>query len=209
MKILLVEDDRMLRKSLERIIKEWDYEVVCAADGAQAWEMFQANPVDLIVSDWMMPTMDGVELCQRIRASDEHPYVYFLILTSRTEREDAIEALECGADDFLRKPVDRQELRARVRSGERIAGLSRDLATHYEQALLADERVRNSERNLKKAMEGMRNTLQRWFADQEKQAGDGESPRDGENACRELKSAMESEIEEWLGILDPIFQRQD
>ena len=126
MKVLIVEDDPVSRRVLEANLLEWNYDVLVASDGGEAWEVLQ-NPEapNLVISDWMMPNMTGLELCGNIRSMKKSRYTYFIILTTKAEKEDVIEGLQAGADDFLIKPFDRDELRYRLKIGERIIRLER------------------------------------------------------------------------------------
>jgi two-component system cell cycle response regulator len=124
MKILIAEDDPVSRRVLEANLVEWGYDVMIASDGSEAWELLQKpGAPNLVISDWMMPHMDGLELCRRIRQMEKSGYIYFIILTAKGRKEDIIEGLEAGADDFLIKPFDRQELKYRAKIGERIINL--------------------------------------------------------------------------------------
>lgn len=124
MKILMVENDPVSRRLLESFLSGWGYEVQIATNGSEAWEILQ-NPdaPNLLVSDWMMPEMDGLELCRRIRATGKSGYTYFIILTAKGKKEDIVKGLEAGADDFLVKPYSQEELKCRIRIGERILNL--------------------------------------------------------------------------------------
>ena len=133
MKILVVDDSDVMRKLLEGLLKTWDYEVVPATNGAEAWQLFQQDPVPLVLADWMMPEMSGLELVRRIRKLNLPGYVYIVILTGRNEKEDLVEAMDAGADDFVAKPIHPGELRVRVRHGERIIRLERQLAEQNRQ----------------------------------------------------------------------------
>lgn len=115
MKILAVEDDAVLRTVLARTLGRLGYEVVEAADGEKAWDSMQADPVRIVVSDWMMPRMDGLELCRRIRAHPEGDYTYFILLTvlDATE-ENKRKAADAGVDDFLTKPLNPTDLWLRL-----------------------------------------------------------------------------------------------
>lgn len=121
MKILAVEDDAVLRTVLARTLGRLGYEVVEAADGEKAWDSMQADPVRIVVSDWMMPRMDGLELCRRIRARQEADYTYIILLTvlDATE-ENKRKAADAGVDDFLTKPLNPTDLWLRLRVAERI-----------------------------------------------------------------------------------------
>jgi len=124
MKILIAEDDPISRRVLEAHLLEWGYEVVVASDGGEAWEIIQQpEPPSLIISDWMMPNMDGLELCRKIREMKKSNYTYFIILTAKERQEDVVKGLQAGADDFLIKPFHQEELKYRVHIGERIIEL--------------------------------------------------------------------------------------
>ena len=124
MKILLVEDDPVSRRLLETFLDKWGYEVEVTCDGSEAWELIQEpNSPSLVISDWMMPDMDGLELCRKIREMDKSDYIYFIILTSKDRKEDVVKGLEAGADDYLVKPFNKEELKYRVKIGERIIAL--------------------------------------------------------------------------------------
>ena len=129
MRILIAEDERITRRTLQRQLERWGHDVVAAEDGAEAWEQFQKHPCDIVVTDWDMPRVDGRELVERIRGSGASGYVYLIMLTGRAEKADLVTGMEAGADDFLAKPFDQNELRVRVDAGERIIRLERNLAT--------------------------------------------------------------------------------
>lgn len=124
MKILIAEDDDVSRKVLRVTIEKMGHEVAEARDGAAAWEVFDVEPVRAVVSDWMMPGLDGLDLCRRIRARPQTPYTYFILLTARTGKENYREAMEAGVDDFLTKPLDRDELSIRLHVARRILGFA-------------------------------------------------------------------------------------
>jgi sigma-B regulation protein RsbU (phosphoserine phosphatase) len=127
MKILIAEDERISRRSLERQMEQWGHEVVAVEDGNQAWAAFQASEFDAVVTDWQMPGLGGDELVRRIRAATPDRFVYVIMITSRTDAEDAVAGLTAGADDFVRKPFDKAELRARLHAGERLVTLERTI----------------------------------------------------------------------------------
>jgi sigma-B regulation protein RsbU (phosphoserine phosphatase) len=138
MRVLIAEDEPVSRHLLQKTLVGWGYEVVAARDGAEAWALFEAGDFPVVVSDWVMPALDGAELVRRIRATPRSGYVYTLLLTARSHKEDMLEGMAAGADDFITKPFDRDELQARLRAGERIIRL--------EETLLARNRAL-SERN--------------------------------------------------------------
>jgi sigma-B regulation protein RsbU (phosphoserine phosphatase) len=120
-KILAVEDDAVSRAVLRKALRRLKHDVVEAADGEEAWQKLQDEPVRVVVSDWMMPRSDGLDLCRRIRAQPGKDYTYFILLTSRDATEENQRAsAEAGVDDFLTKPLDLTELWTRLRVAERI-----------------------------------------------------------------------------------------
>ncbi len=121
MKILIAEDDPVSVKILQFTLEHYGHEVVAASDGAQAWEIFDREPFRVVVSDWMMPQVEGLELCQRIRSRPKTEYTYFILLTAiNTGRENLRKAMDAGIDDFLSKPLDREAVMMRLRVAERI-----------------------------------------------------------------------------------------
>lgn len=134
MKILIAEDDPVSRHLLEAFLVKWDYEVVMAADGVDAWRELQRDDAPrLAILDWMMPGMDGVEICREVRKRVAEPYTYILLVTARGQKQDLLEGLEAGADDYLTKPFDPHELKARLRTGRRVIELQEQLISAREQ----------------------------------------------------------------------------
>jgi diguanylate cyclase (GGDEF)-like protein len=126
--ILIAEDDRMFRRLLQSWLHKFGYRVVAAEDGAKAWEILQQeNAPALVILDWMMPGLDGPELCRRIRERRDAFYPYILLVTSKDEKQDVVQGLASGADDYLTKPFYPEELRARLQVGKRILELQREL----------------------------------------------------------------------------------
>lgn len=128
MKVLIADDDLVSRRLLQGYLQKWGYEVTVAMNGAEAWRLFEQNEFQIVISDWMMPELDGTELIRRIRASARPGYVYTILLTARSQKNDLVEGMEAGADDFVSKPFDGDELHVRVRAGERIVKLEQALA---------------------------------------------------------------------------------
>jgi DNA-binding response OmpR family regulator len=123
-RVLIAEDDAMFRKILSSWLESWGYQVTVAEDGAKAWEILQCEPApQLLILDWMMPELNGIELCGLIREREKSPYQYILLVTAKDDKQDLIRGLEAGADDYLPKPFDKNELRARMRTGGRILTL--------------------------------------------------------------------------------------
>jgi DNA-binding response OmpR family regulator len=127
-KILAVEDDAVARAVLRKALHRLGHEVIEAHDGEAAWARLQAEPVRVVVSDWMMPRSDGLELCRQIRGRAGQEYIYFILLTSRdATEENSRAAADAGVDDFLTKPLDLAELWTRLRVAERILGYTRQV----------------------------------------------------------------------------------
>jgi diguanylate cyclase (GGDEF)-like protein len=123
-RVLIVEDDPMFRKILCSWLEGWGYQVSVAEDGAMAWEMLQEmRAPHLLILDWIMPKLNGIDLCRMVRERGSSPYQYILLVTAKDDKQDLIRGLEAGADDYLSKPFDRNELRARLRNGGRILTL--------------------------------------------------------------------------------------
>jgi DNA-binding response OmpR family regulator len=133
LKALIAEDNPGFRQILERMLTKWGYDVVTADSGLKAWQMLQAtDPPRLALLDWMMPGLDGVEICRRVRELGREPYIYILLVTARDTPEELVEGMEAGADDYLRKPVNSHELRVRLRAGRRIIDLQEELVNARE-----------------------------------------------------------------------------
>ncbi len=129
MKILIAEDDAVSRTILRRAVEKIGHECLAAADGEEAWNLYKETPdIDVIISDWMMPGVDGLELCRRVRGDGRVGYTYFIFLTALGDREHLLQGLEAGADDYLSKPLDRDELGMRLTSALRVTDLHRRLA---------------------------------------------------------------------------------
>jgi two-component system chemotaxis response regulator CheY len=127
-KVLIAEDDPVSRRLLEAFLGKWGYDVVVTSDGSEAWEVLQRPEApSLVISDWMMPNLDGLELCRKIREMERSSYTYFIILTAKERKEDVVKGLEAGADDFLIKPFHQEELKYRVQIGERIIELEQKI----------------------------------------------------------------------------------
>lgn len=139
MKILVAEDSKVYRHLISNCLKEWEFDFTAANDGNEAWEMLAgAECPTLAILDWGLPGVSGLELCQRIRARvDNEQYVYAIVLTARGHRHDLLAAMNAGADDFLSKPFDPLELKARLLAGRRIILLQRELISARESVRFA------------------------------------------------------------------------
>jgi sigma-B regulation protein RsbU (phosphoserine phosphatase) len=124
MRILIADDDRISTTMLSGSLERWGFEVVAAQDGRAAWDHIIGDRAPaLAIVDWMMPGLDGLELCRKVRQASFSTPIYLILLTSRTGRQDIVAGLEAGADDYLTKPFDPDELRARIRVGQRTLAL--------------------------------------------------------------------------------------
>jgi diguanylate cyclase (GGDEF)-like protein len=130
---LIAEDDPIFRLILTSWFKKWDYRVTAVENGLDAWEVLQRpDAPQLAILDWMMPGMDGIELCRKIRSAGQKPYRYVLLLTAKDDKLDVIAGLDAGADDYLTKPFDVDELHARVRAGKRVLDLQSALIQAHD-----------------------------------------------------------------------------
>lgn len=138
-KVLIAEDDVTSRLLLQKVLSRWDYEVLATRNGAEAWEALQAPDAPrLVILDWMMPELDGLEVCRRLRQVETERPPYVILLTARGETEDVVRGLDAGADDYLGKPYDPEELRARVEVGRRFIELNeRLIEAQHELEVLA------------------------------------------------------------------------
>ncbi|MEK7329324.1 MAG: response regulator [Candidatus Eisenbacteria bacterium] len=148
-KVLIVEDDPFFLRVLQKRIASEGYQVMAAADGREGMKAIVTFEPDLVVSDWMMPELDGLELCQSVKTGLREAAPYFILLTAKGEISDKLLGLETGADDYLIKPCDQGELMARVRAGVRIVSLTQQL-----RRTVADLQVANAELGLAGAAGG-------------------------------------------------------
>jgi phosphoserine phosphatase RsbU/P len=142
MRILIADDDVDMRRLLLHTLQRWGYEVVPASDGAQAWEILQNEPINFVITDWIMPNLNGLELCRRIREGQFGRYIYIILLTAKNSKEELIKGMEAGADDFLNKPFNAGELKVRIRAGERIVKLESNLEEQNKKLQEAYSRIR-------------------------------------------------------------------
>jgi DNA-binding response OmpR family regulator len=138
-RVLVADDDAMICGTLDVMLREWGYEVICAPDGTEAWRVLVApNPPHIAILDWLMPGMEGIKICKRVRAEAHDCYTYIILLTAKSTKASLIEGMEAGADDYIIKPFDLQELRVRLAAARRIVELQEDLLIargHMRQAL--------------------------------------------------------------------------
>ena len=136
MKVLVAEDDQDSRELLSWILQKLGYQVVAAPNGKEAWEVYKKGRFRIVISDVLMPEIDGLELCRRIRLHKQSKYTYIIIITALIGKKDYLEGMEAGADDFVTKPFDADELKARLRVAERIISFQ-------EQAVAAEQAEKN------------------------------------------------------------------
>src|ERR1035437_16870 len=133
MSALIAEDDYISRRVVVAILVTWAYEVMVAKEGEEAWGILQGNDApQLAILDWMMPGRDGIDICRSLRQRKGRAYIYIILLTARGQKEDMVEGLEAGADDYVTKPFDSFELRARLRAGQRMVELQEQLVQARE-----------------------------------------------------------------------------
>ena len=149
MKILIADDSATPRLLLKRELERLGHECLVAEDGLQAWETFQGSGVDAVISDWMMPGLDGDELCRRVRADPNAPYAYFVLLTSLDDKRHIVAGMEAGADDYLTKPFGHEELETRLIAAARVSALHRKITAQQAELerlneLLFDDSRRDS-----------------------------------------------------------------
>ena len=147
MRILIADDSSVSRYVLKSALEAMGYEVEEAIDGNEAWEALQRkDPPQLVLLDWMMPGMDGVQICREIRRLRKQPYTYIILVTARGETEDVVAGLESGADDYICKPFDPGELRVRITGGQRIVELQTELLAANQQLQEAREAAEKANR---------------------------------------------------------------
>lgn len=152
MRILIAEDDVVSSRVLATTLRKWGHEVVTTVNGLEAWAALQMPDAPrLAILDWMMPGIEGPEICRRVRGKSGTAHIYLILLTTLQNKEQMVEGLEAGADDYVAKPFDRHELQARLKAGERIVGLQQSLAHRVgelEAAIAERHQAENALRNL-------------------------------------------------------------
>ena len=150
MKILIADDDAVPRRLLEATLTKWGYDVLVAKDGREAWSILEGDEAPkMAILDWLMPEMDGLEVCRKVREReqvDETPYVYIIMLTSKVRKEDVVEGMDAGADDYLTKPFNQNELQVRMMAGQRILDLQAVLFQSLTRHKRAEEELARARR---------------------------------------------------------------
>jgi two-component system, cell cycle response regulator len=133
MRVLIADDDTVTRLVLTKLLDQLGHECLAARDGEQAWELYRDGGAEVIISDWMMPGLDGLELCRQIREEPRGSYTYFVLLTALDDKHHFLVGMQQGADDYLTKPLDRDELQARLVAAERVTTLHRRMADQNQE----------------------------------------------------------------------------
>jgi sigma-B regulation protein RsbU (phosphoserine phosphatase) len=154
-RILLVEDEAITREALKDLLENFGYQVDTAEDGKEAWEKFKESKVRLIVTDLLMPGMDGIELCKKIRANNNDHYTYIIAISGMVDQTNLFDAFFAGADDFIMKPWHQAEVRARLRTGQRILALEDDLQSKINKLKVANDMVEASSGRVNKEIQFM------------------------------------------------------
>lgn len=141
MNVLVVEDDRYSRETLCQILELFGHASVPAINGRDALRHFVKQKPDIVITDWLMPDTDGIELCKRIRAFEDEDYTFVVMVSAKNRKEDMLQAMEAGVDDFMSKPFHREELRLRLTNAERVLTLQRSLAERIQELEAAREQV--------------------------------------------------------------------
>ena len=164
MRILIVDDDPVSCRILEEAMKAMAHEVHVVQDGAAAWERLTSESFDVLITDWVMPGVDGVELCRRVRARVGSAFLYVMLVTDRSSTEDVVAGIMAGANDFMSKPCDRAELCARMHAAERVVTLERSLAERVRDLESALHEVETLRRLLPICMycKSIRNDQEAW-----------------------------------------------
>ena len=158
MRVLIADDDAVSRLTLRRAIEQLGHEVLVATDGTDAWELYRKHEVDVLVSDWLMPGMDGLDLCRRVREAQRETYTYVILLTSLEGKQHFMQGMQAGADDYLTKPLDREELRVRLQVAARVTSLHHQLAEKTRELERANRALAESAR--RDPLTGLGNRLQ-------------------------------------------------
>jgi sigma-B regulation protein RsbU (phosphoserine phosphatase) len=153
MRILIADDDEHMRLVLQRTLTSWDHSVIEASSGTEAWSILNGEKISVLITDWMMPDLDGPELCRKIRNHNFENYIYIILLTSRQSREDLIIGMDSGADDFMVKPFWRDELYVRLRAAERILKLENSLIERNNVLLQINTKLENAYMRIRNDLE--------------------------------------------------------
>lgn len=188
-RVLVADDSEPVRLLLAAMLESLGYAVTEAQDGNEAYSSALAGRIQMVVSDWQMPGLDGLSLCRKLRSAGLDYYTFFILVSVRDSPTHYLQGMDAGADDFLFKPVDLDQLRVRLRAGERVLELERKLAERNRELLLANERIRKD----MEAAARMRELLDER----------------GNEAPQELLQSLETTLCEWHGALEVTFPDPD
>ena len=182
LKVLIADDDQDCRDTLEDAVRGLGFACITARDGVEAWEMHEAERADVILSDWRMPRMDGLGLCLKVRGDDPiHPYTHFIFITANDDKAHFIDGMHAGADDYIAKPVDVDELRARLEAARRVVMLHRELRARNALLRRDSERVRAAART-----DPLTDTFNRRALEEDLETLAARAARYGHNYCAAL-----------------------
>lgn len=152
-KILVVDDEPSMRLTLSALLRKWGYQVVEAVDGAEAWALLQREPISMVICDWVMPRLDGLGLCRKLRAGPFSHYIYLILLTAKEQGNDLVSAFNAGVDDFATKPFNPKELKVRIAAGERVLRLEHRLNAKNDELTEANRALQQSELRVRQDLE--------------------------------------------------------
>ena len=150
MKVLVVDDENVSRQKMDLLLRGLGYETVIAASGIEGWQFWQTERPRIVITDWNMPGMDGLELCRRIRSATHENYTYIIFVTGNSQTEDIILGMEAGADDYIQKPFNHGEVKVRVKAGERVINLQSKETVIFALAKLAESRDEDTGNHLER-----------------------------------------------------------
>jgi len=150
MKILIVDDELVSREKMVKLIQSLGHEILEATNGFEGWETWEAERPKIVITDWNMPQMDGLEFCRKIRSEENEDYTYIIIVTSKTDIQDVIKGMEAGADDYIAKPFNKDELHVRIKAGERVINLQSKDVVIFALAKLAESRDEDTGNHLER-----------------------------------------------------------
>lgn len=159
MKILIVDDEYVSRKKLEMAVQSLGYETLTASHGIEGWNIWGHERPRIVITDWLMPGIEGIELCRRIRESEKGEYTYIIMLTIKRGIQSVIDGINAGADDFISKPFQKEELAARIKAGERILGIEGKLITALSDLMVEVEERKRTEEVLAKQRDYLMGTI--------------------------------------------------
>jgi len=142
--VLIVDDTKETCLLLSILLERWNYNPIVANNGTEALELIKEKSIQLVICDWVMPNMDGIDLCEQLRSSNLGYYIYLILLTGKKNKDDVVVSLKAGADDFMTKPINRHELKARLKSAERIISMENELEIKNKTLQLQHEYMKQS-----------------------------------------------------------------